>query len=205
MTRQFNPSARLLLVLAMLGWAAPVLGQGQPPTQPTPQPAAKTAQAPAAKPSGPPAARKAKARKRRAMKPAVKRARKPVEAPSPAVAAAVPEAMRRDPFRPLVSEGKPGVAQTNLPPGKAGLVISSLRVEGSVRAPSGMIAVVANPQERVYFLRERDQLYDGIVEKITLDEVYFRENTRDAFGRPLERAVVKRIYSGADEQSGELR
>lgn len=204
MTRQFNPLTRLLLALSLLGWAAPVLGQGQPPTPPTSQPATKAAQAPAAKPSGPPAARKGRAPKRRARKPAVKPAKKPVEAPSPAAAAAVPAALRRDPFRPLVSEGKPGVAQ-NLPPGKAGLVISSLRVEGSVRAPSGMIAVVANPQERVYFLHEGDQLYDGIVEKITLDEVYFRENTRDAFGRPLGRTVVKRIYSGAEEQSGELR
>ena len=34
----------------------------------------------------------------------------------------------------------------NLPPGKAGLQVASLRLDGIVQAPNGMIAVVTNPQ-----------------------------------------------------------
>ena len=49
----------------------------------------------------------------------------------------------------------------NLPPGKSGLQVQTLNIEGIVGGPSGMIAVVANPQQRVYFLREGDQLFDG--------------------------------------------
>ena len=45
----------------------------------------------------------------------------------------------------------------------------------SCKSPNGMIAVVANPQQRTYFLREGDQLYDGRVEKIAMDGVSFHE------------------------------
>jgi hypothetical protein len=92
---------------------------------------------------------------------------------------------KRDPFVPLLSVAK-GPAG-HLPPGKAGLVISTVQVEGAVRSPGGMIAVVSNPEQRVYFIREGDRLYDGEVEKIGLDGVTFRENT-------------KRIYASAGEQ-----
>jgi len=86
-------------------------------------------------------------------------------------------------------------AQKLLPPGKAGLQVSTLRLDGVVKAPNGMIAVVTNPQARTYFLREGDQLYDGRVEKIAMDGVSFHEVGKDAFGKPVERQVNKRIYS----------
>jgi hypothetical protein len=57
-----------------------------------------------------------------------------------------------------------------------------------------MIAIVSNSQQRVYFLREGDKLYDGDVQKIALDEIAFHENGKDAFGKPLERVVTKRLY-----------
>jgi len=77
----------------------------------------------------------------------------------------------------------------------AGLQVSTLRLDGIVRAPNGMIAVVSNPQSRTYFLREGDHLYDGSVEKITMDGVSFHEEGKDAFGKPVQREVNKRIYS----------
>ncbi|MGA3294279.1 MAG: pilus assembly protein PilP [Candidatus Acidiferrales bacterium] len=121
-------------------------------------------------------------------------------APTAAAGAALPEAAnKRDPFVPLVSERKDLAAQ-HLPPGKAGLVISTVQVDGTVQSGSGMIAVVSNPEERVYFVREGDRLYDGDVEKITLDGVTFKENSKDAFGKPVERTVTKRIYASAGEQ-----
>ena len=108
---------------------------------------------------------------------------------------------KRDPFRPLVAEKqKGGELPMNLPPGKAGLLIGSVRVDGTVRAPSGMLAVVSNPQQRVYFIREGDRLYDGQVEHIGLDGVVFRQSSKDAFGRPVERLVTKRLYPSAGEQ-----
>jgi len=173
--------------------------------------------APAGSKPAPPAAGKAAPQSATPATPAAKRAAKPAtakvaKAPKPAkpVESAVnPDApkegeekgARRDPFESLVARQQ---AQKNataaLPPGKAGLQVSTLRLDGIVKAPNGMIAVVTNPQARTYFLREGDQLYDGRVEKIAMDGVSFHEVGKDAFGKPVERQVNKRIYSSAGEQ-----
>jgi len=110
-----------------------------------------------------------------------------------------PKVAKRDPFESLVGREHAG-PRKDLPPGKAGLQVSTLRLDGVVRAPSGMIAVVSNPQSRTYFLRDGDQLFDGRVEKIAMDGVSFHEVGKDAFGKPVERQVNKRIYASAGEQ-----
>jgi Tfp pilus assembly protein PilP len=108
---------------------------------------------------------------------------------------------RRDPFESLTTrQDAAAKSAANLPPGKPGLQIGTLRLDGIVKAPNGMIAVVTNPQARTYFLRDGDQLYDGRVEKIGMDSVSFHEIGKDAFGKPVERQVNKRIYSSAGEQ-----
>ncbi len=108
---------------------------------------------------------------------------------------------RRDPFESLIGrkQAQDALAK-NLPPGKAGLQVGTLRLDGIVKSANGMIAVVANPQQRTYFLREGDQLYDGKVEKISMEGVTFHEEGKDAFGKPVEREVNKRLYSSAGEQ-----
>jgi Tfp pilus assembly protein PilP len=184
-------------------------------TPPAAKPAAKpappvAAKQPAAKPAAQAAAPKAPAKHAAAPK-AATAAPKPVKKPmvrkaastSPAGTAEPSEAKvsRRDPFESLTSRQEAAArAGANLPPGKAGLQVGTLRLDGIVRAPNGMIAVVTNPQARTYFLREGDQLYDGRVEKIAMDGVSFHEVGKDAFGKPVERQVNKRIYSSAGEQ-----
>jgi len=164
-------------------------------TKPAP-PAAKAADKPAGKTAAKPAA-KATA------KPGGKRAAKAVEKPStpgsaPAAAESEIKQARRDPFESLI--GRQNKAPANLPPGKLGLQVSTLRLDGIVRSPNGMIAVVSNPQARTYFLREGDRLFDGSVEKISMDGVSFHEEGKDAFGKPVEHQVNKRIYSSPGEQ-----
>jgi hypothetical protein len=108
---------------------------------------------------------------------------------------------RRDPFDTLLSKARAGGATPdNLPPGKAGLIVETLRIDGIVHSPNGMIAIVSNAAQRVYFLREGDKLYDGSVEKIALDAISFQEIGKDAFGKPLERTVTKRLYPSSGEQ-----
>jgi len=109
-----------------------------------------------------------------------------------------PVVAKRDPFEPLVNDKRS--THGPLPPGKAGLIIASVHVDGAVKMPSGMIAVVSNPEQRVYFIREGDRLYDGEVQRIGLDGVTFKENSKDAFGKSVERIVTKRIYPSAGEQ-----
>jgi hypothetical protein len=108
---------------------------------------------------------------------------------------------RRDPFDTLLTKAHAGNGTPeNLPPGKAGLIVETLHVDGIVHSPNGMIAIVSNAQQRVYFLREGDKLYDGSVQKIALDGISFNEMGKDAFGKPLERVVTKRLYPSPGEQ-----
>ncbi|MGB2676422.1 MAG: hypothetical protein WAN12_05000 [Candidatus Acidiferrum sp.] len=200
----------IILVIGMLMAAA---GNGLF-AQTKPAPAAKAAAKPASKPAvvkpaAKPAAAKPAVAKPAVAKPAAKSApkaqktsvKKAAAAPAEGAAPAEEKVARRDPFESLVGRDKAAAdAAKNLPPGKAGLQVSSLRLDGIVRAPNGMIAVVTNPQARTYFLREGDQLYDGRVEKIAMDSVSFHEMGKDAFGKPVERQVNKRIYSSAGEQ-----
>ncbi|PYT58143.1 MAG: hypothetical protein DMG35_18830 [Acidobacteria bacterium] len=191
-----NPATTTNNVKSALGDKGQTAQQAtQPPGKPATQAPAKPAPTSAAKPAAKPAA---KSSSKRAGKAAAKRPAKAVEKPSGVSRAAAAESelkqARRDPFESLINrqQGKGGPA---LPPGKAGLQVSTLRLDGIVKAPNGMIAVVTNPQSRTYFLREGDHLYDGSVEKITMDGVSFHEEGKDAFGKPVERQVNKRIYS----------
>jgi hypothetical protein len=108
---------------------------------------------------------------------------------------------RRDPFDTLVTKARPSNGPPeNLPPGKAGLIVDTLKIDGIVHSPNGMIAIVSNSQQRVYFLRDGDKLYDGTVEKIALDQIAFHEVGKDAFGKPLDHVVTKRLYPSPGEQ-----
>jgi Tfp pilus assembly protein PilP len=163
-------------------------------SKPAPAATAKPAAKPAAKAASKGATKKSSVRKKEAPAAASSGAPKPP-------AESETKTSRRDPFESLTSRQEAAArAGANLPPGKAGLQVATLRLDGIVRAPNGMIAVVTNPQARTYFLREGDQLYDGRVEKIAMDGVSFHEMGKDAFGKPVERQVNKRIYSSAGEQ-----
>jgi Tfp pilus assembly protein PilP len=166
--------------------------QSKPAAPVTNKPAAT-----AAKPATPKTAA-AKPAPKQAAKKSARRAAKPAVSATPAADKEVKVA-KRDPFESLVGREHAG-PRTDLPQGKAGLQVGTLRLDGIVRAPNGMIAVVSNPQSRTYFLREGDQLYDGRVEKIAMDGVSFHEIGKDAFGKPVERQVNKRIYASAGEQ-----
>jgi hypothetical protein len=191
----------LISAILLTAAAACSHAQGQPPTKaPTPKPAA-------ARPAGTPASNPA-------VKPAASIAAKPAAKPvakkhaatnstEGAAGSPAPEQARiarRDPFESLLSRQKTGGDAKNLPPGKGGLQVSTLKIDGIVHGPNGMIAVVSNPQQRTYFLHEGDQLYDGRVDKIAMDGVSFHESGKDAFGKPVERSVNKRIYSTAGEE-----
>ncbi len=194
-----RPLMTLLVGITLV--AAPGMrAQTAPASTTAKKPTATSAAKPASKPASKPAATTSTkpAANTHAKSPAAPGARtvsekKPVESEQ--------KIARRDPFESLVGrkQAQDALAK-NLPPGKAGLQVSTLRLDGVVKSTNGMIAVVANPQQRTYFLREGDQLYDGKVEKISMEGVTFHEEGKDAFGKPVERQVNKRLYSSAGEQ-----
>jgi hypothetical protein len=107
---------------------------------------------------------------------------------------------RRDPFITLIGKQTGAGPALSLPPGKGGLQVSTLVLQGIVSGPNGMIAVVANPQKSVYFLRVGDELFDGRVEKIEISGVLFHEVGKDAFGKPVEREVTRKLNPSSGEQ-----
>ncbi len=119
------------------------------------------------------------------------------------------EGSLRDPFKlpPKPTEGGPTSPEQEivgpLPPGSRGLIIGQLRLEGIVRQGMQnpkMIAVLANPANRAYFLRENDPLYNGVITKITPDSVYFREDVKDASGKMTSHEVVKKLAPASGEK-----
>jgi hypothetical protein len=161
----------------------------------------------AAPPSAAPAQVKPKAKPK-----AKKTATKPSK-PAEKLTASTPkfgpgEGTNRDPFKipPLVPEValQPGdIATGPLPPGSRGLIIGQLKLEGIVRVgkePPKMIAVLANPANRAFFLHENDPLYNGVITKITPDSVYFREDVHDAEGKTSSHEVIKKMGPASGEK-----
>jgi len=193
LSAQANPAATKQIVQNAVGGTKPVQAAQQPASKPAAKPAAPKSGAPKAATQKP-----ANAAPKGSKKPAAptRTAEK-----KPAEGTEATKVARRDPFESMLArQAAAAKGGQNLPPGKAGLQVSTLRVDGIVKASNGMIAVVTNPQSRTYFLREGDRLYDGAVEKISMDGVTFHEEGKDAFGKPVERSVNKRIYSMAGEQ-----
>jgi len=187
-----------LLLLVVLAWSmglAPAWGE---------QRAQKAVPSPKAAPS--PAQKHPETTPEKSDKPAAEPRSEAAPVDSSAVATG-----KRDPFKvPVYTEGKgpsenmmasaaPGGGV--LPQGTRGLLISQLRLEGVVReeVSKKMIAVVTNETRRAYFLSENQPLYNGTVSKITLDAVYFEENTLDSDGRMTTREVVKRLSPASGE------
>jgi hypothetical protein len=215
--------ARLLALAVVMFWCVASAGAAQRQQRPTPprKPAPTTAGAahthPMIHPGMHSGGKLGMMRPRPAKETAAQQhpsEKKPVEAPV-AAAPAVPTAAElaaqnpvlpemghgRDPFAALIRASDPSDSHSNLPPGIAGLQVATVRLQGMVKTSDGIVAVVANPQDSVYFLHDGDHIYDGVVEKIGLDDITFRQESKDAFGRTVDRDVSKRLYPIAgDEQ-----
>ena len=119
---------------------------------------------------------------------------------SPAVRKAETRQNKRDPFLPLSQrqEGKLG-RHSHLPPGKAGLVIATVRVDGAVRSGrndrSGFqprTASVFRPGGRPTLRRRSGKDWFG--------RSHVSRELERRLRKPVERVVTKRIYASAGEQ-----
>ncbi len=98
---------------------------------------------------------------------------------------------KRDPFiSPIRANANEPI---NCGTGKRCLVVDQTNLQGIVKAPNGMIAVVSNAANKAYFLRENDPVYNGFVMRITPDSVVFREQVTDKLGKKYTREVVKKV------------
>lgn len=101
---------------------------------------------------------------------------------------------RRDPFRSLLRQRDTVDRPTERPEGLPGLLIDELRVQGIFMLPEGPVAqVMSSRQETSFLIRPGDELWDGDVERITLDEVVFKQEVNDPTALKPFREIVKKL------------
>ena len=112
---------------------------------------------------------------------------------------------KRDPFKvpppPKIGGGKDDPTDGPMLPGVRGLVIGQLRLKGIVREEDShtMIAVVSNGSNLAYFLHIHEDVYNGVVSRITPDAIYFLQKHPDSGGRLEAREVVLKLVSRGQE------
>ena len=130
-------------------------------------------------------------------------AAKPAATPAAASSAKAPakeaqvasKGPQRDPFvSPIVQKVTSSVSCTG---GKKCLEPTQVILKGVVSSDNGRIAVVTNPANKAYFLREQDPVLNGYVIRITGDSIVFRENITDRLGKVSQREVVKKVSAPA--------
>lgn len=103
---------------------------------------------------------------------------------------------RRDPFKSLLktkTEREVPRAEER-PEGVAGLLIDELRIQGIFLLESGPVAqVISSASETSFLVRQGDQLWDGDVLRITLDEIVFKQTVNDPTALKPFREVVKKL------------
>jgi len=102
---------------------------------------------------------------------------------------------RRDPFRSLiVQREQPQETEVERPEGVPGLLIDEIEIQGVFELPEGPVAqVMSASHETSYLLRPGDELWDGDVVSITLEEVVFKQVVTDTTALKPFQLVVKRL------------
>ncbi|MEM1176858.1 MAG: hypothetical protein AAGM22_00820 [Acidobacteriota bacterium] len=106
---------------------------------------------------------------------------------------------RRDPFRSLLQrrDQNDDQGRQERPEGKPGLLIDEIDLQGIFVLQDGPVAQVeAANSDTSYLLSPGDELWDGDVVRITLDEVIFKQSVRDPTALKPFREVVKRLQAG---------
>jgi Tfp pilus assembly protein PilP len=103
---------------------------------------------------------------------------------------------RRDPFKSLiktqVDRNVPKAEER--PEGVAGLLIDELQIQGIFVLDSGPVAqVISSSSETSFLVRQGDQLWDGDVLRISLDEIVFKQTVNDPTALKPFREVVKKL------------
>ncbi|MEE9219848.1 MAG: hypothetical protein V3U98_12350 [Acidobacteriota bacterium] len=106
---------------------------------------------------------------------------------------------RRDPFRSLVEKVSMDLDGPR-PNGIAGMLIAEVDLVGIVKDPQGDLAFFNGSDNRGYFLRKGDKLYDGTITRIDSrrGRVIFRQEVNDPRLIKPFREVMKNLNPGEE-------
>ena len=100
---------------------------------------------------------------------------------------------RRDPFVSLlkpVSESGPGKRR----PGMEGFLIQEVALKGIVRDSKGYTAMLLGTDNKSYFVKVGQRLFDGVITAIDASTVTFRQEVTDPLSSVRSRDVKKTLY-----------
>jgi hypothetical protein len=100
---------------------------------------------------------------------------------------------RRDPFVSLAL-GVNVLSPDVRPPGLSGMLIQEVNLDGIVKTVDGFIAMIEGTDNKSYFAREGERLYDGIIETIEDGRVVFRQEINDPLRIEKFHRVEKRLH-----------
>ena len=100
---------------------------------------------------------------------------------------------RRDPFISLVRRTTEalGTSATSRPTGLAGLSTAEITMRGAMKGRDGWKALVRGTDNRTYYVKPGDELYDGTVKTVSADSIVIVQNINDPLSDKKKREVRK--------------
>jgi Tfp pilus assembly protein PilP len=100
---------------------------------------------------------------------------------------------RRDPFVSLVrrTTAASGTSATSRPRGLAGLSTDEITMRGVVKGRDGFVAMAIGGDNRIYYLKAGDELYDGVIRAVTAEAMFVMQNVNDPLSTVRKREVRK--------------
>lgn len=98
---------------------------------------------------------------------------------------------RRDPFVSLVGRGAGalGGGTGGRPAGLAGLGVAEVSLRGTLRSRDGFVAMLQGADQKTYIARVGDELLDGVVQSISLEEMVILQQVSDPLSLASQREV----------------
>ncbi len=100
---------------------------------------------------------------------------------------------RRDPFVSLAL-GLDVLSPDVRPPGLAGMLIQEVSLRGIVKTVDGYIAMIQGTDNKSYFARHGERLYDGNIQSIDDARVVFRQEINDPLRIEKFQTVEKTLH-----------
>ncbi len=100
---------------------------------------------------------------------------------------------RRDPFVSLAL-GVNVLAPEIRPPGLQGMLIQEVTLRGIVKTLDGHIAMIQGTDNKSYFARAGERLYDGHIDRIDDEKVVFRQEINDPLRIEKFQEVEKTLH-----------
>lgn len=101
---------------------------------------------------------------------------------------------RRDPFVSLALGIDVLLPEGQRPPGLAGMLIQEVSLRGIVKTQDGYIAMIQGTDNKSYFARTGERLYDGSIQTIDDVKVVFRQEINDPLRIEKFQQVEKTLH-----------